>query len=95
MNQEEGKENQENEENEENECMFCFCSVNVKKKHIKCMTCDKNFHNQCYLDWKKQNNNKPMKCIHCSQFNLYKYYNKNNCLVTRLFGANYIYKTFR
>ena len=59
------------------------------------MTCDKNFHQECYLDWKKQNNNKPMKCIHCSQFNLYKYYNKNNCLVTRLFGANYIYKTFR
>ena len=30
MNQEESKENEENE-NEENECMFCFCSVNIKK----------------------------------------------------------------
>ena len=91
MNQEETKENQENEENE---CMFCFCNVNIKEKHIKCMTCDKNFHYECYVDWKKQKNNKPMKCIHCSQFNLYKYYNKNNCLITRLFGANYIYQTF-
>ena len=62
MSHEAEKENQENEENEENECMFCFCSVNVKKKHIKCMTCDKNFiKNAIRLE---KNNNKPMKCIH-------------------------------
>lgn len=87
-------ENKEDKE-EEHDCMFCFCNIDIKKKYIKCVTCNTDFHYKCYMDWKKQKNNEKMKCIHCNQNTLYKYFNNYGCILTRLFGPNFVYRPFK